>query len=114
MGLWRGVPLTEATGPWAEQLRTALARERLKTATTWADLTPRLNRPLEVISTMRELVTEHPLAESLVAVLMRALTAAGRAGEALELFTATRARLAHELGADPGHELRAIHEAVPR
>jgi hypothetical protein len=34
--------------------------------------------------------------------------------EALELFVATRTRLVDELGADPGHELRAVHEAVLR
>lgn len=114
LGLWRGAPLTGASGQWVERLRAGLVAERLDAVAMWAELALRSGRPLEVISTVRELVTEHPLAEPLVAAMMRALAASGRPAEALELFAATRARLADELGADPGSELHAIHATVLR
>jgi DNA-binding SARP family transcriptional activator/tetratricopeptide (TPR) repeat protein len=114
IGLWRGVPLTGASGQWVGRLRDGLVRERLDAVATWAGLALRLDRPLEVISTVRELVTEHPLAEPLVAAMMRALAVSGRTAESLELFAVTRTRLADELGADPGSELRAVHAMVLR
>ena len=112
--LWRGTPLTGVDGQWAERLRDGLVKERLDAVASWAEVTLALGRPVDVIRAVRELITEHPLAEPLVAAMMRALSATGRAAEALELFAATRARLADELGADPGHELRAVHESVLR
>jgi len=112
--LWRGIPLAGTSGEWAERMRDTLVKERLDTVASWAEATLRLDRPAEVIGTLRELVADHPLAEPLVAVLMRALAASGHETEALELFVATRIRLADELGADPGYDLRTVHEAVLR
>ena len=112
--LWRGMPLAGTSGEWAERMRDTLVKERLDAITSWAEASLRLGRPAEVLDILRELVTDHPLAEPLVAVLMRALAASGREAEALELFAATRARLADELGTDPGHDLRTVHEAVLR
>lgn len=114
LGLWRGQPLAGASGEWAARMRASLLKERLDVVATWASGMLRLDRPGEVIGTVRELVAEHPLAEPLVSVLMRALAMSGREAEALELFAATRTRLADELGADPGLELRRAHEAVLR
>jgi DNA-binding SARP family transcriptional activator len=112
--LWRGEPLGGTSGDWAARVRDSLTKERLDTVTLWANGLLRLDRAAEVIATTRELVSEHPLTEPLVAVLMRALALCGQEAEALELFTATRARLAEELGADPGQELRLVHEALLR
>lgn len=114
LDLWRGEPLAGTSGDWATRVRDSLTGERLDAVTLWAVGLLRLDRPAEVIATTRELVAEHPLAEPLVAALMRALALCGREAEALELFTATRSRLAEELGADPGQELRAVHEALLR
>ncbi|HEV7647035.1 MAG TPA: BTAD domain-containing putative transcriptional regulator [Actinophytocola sp.] len=112
--LWRGMPLAGTAGEWAERIRDSLVKERLDTVASWADATLGLGRPAEVTDTVRELVADHPLAEPLVAVLMRALAASGHEAESLELFAATRTRLADELGTDPGHDLRAVHAAVLR
>lgn len=114
LGLWRGQPLAGASGEWAARMRGSLLKERLDVLAMWASGMLRLDRPGEVISTVRELVAEHPLAEPVVSALMRALAMSGRDAEALELFAATRSRLADELGADPGQELRRAHEAVLR
>ena len=45
---------------------------------------------------------------------MLALHRAGRRGEALEVFRATRAVLAEQLGIEPGPDLQRLHEAILR
>ncbi|MFI6788927.1 BTAD domain-containing putative transcriptional regulator [Nonomuraea sp. NPDC050383] len=118
--LWRGAALADvaglpfATGPAArlEELRLTALATRIAT-----DLTERGGTGGGVdgvVAELRALVAEHPLREPFHALLVRALTAAGRRGEALEAFERARARLADELGADPGAELRQAHLAALR
>ncbi|GGU32787.1 AfsR/SARP family transcriptional regulator [Lentzea flava] len=114
LDLWRGRPLAGTSGSWAVRISDTLVKEHLDAVTLWADALTHLGRAGEVIGPVREVVTEHPLAEPLVAVLMRALALCGRDAEALELFTSARLRLADELGIDPGPELRTVHEALLR
>ncbi|MBA2897501.1 BTAD domain-containing putative transcriptional regulator [Nonomuraea soli] len=66
------------------------------------------------VAALQELVEAHPLRERLVALLMRALRAAGRQAEALAAFDAARRRLADELGADPSPELTELNLAILR
>ncbi|MEU3795798.1 tetratricopeptide repeat protein [Streptomyces fructofermentans] len=114
LGLWRGVPLAGLAGAWADRTRTAWSHERLEAAISWAGIELRLGRPREVISLIRPLLAEHPLAEPLAALLVRALADSARTAEALDLYASIRRRLAEELGVDPGSELRSAHEAVLR
>ncbi|MEV0148654.1 MULTISPECIES: BTAD domain-containing putative transcriptional regulator [unclassified Nonomuraea] len=118
--LWRGAALADvaglpfAAGPAArlEELRLTALATRIAT-----DLTEHGGaggRVEEVVAELRALVAEHPLREPFHALLVRALTAAGRRGEALEAFERARAGLADELGADPGAELRQAHLAALR
>lgn len=60
------------------------------------------------------LAVRHPLRERLHGLLVRALYAAGGQAEALVAYEDFRRRLADELGADPGPELRKIHLEVLR
>lgn len=52
--------------------------------------------------------------EALQARLVRMLAAAGRQGEAFEVYRRVRDRLVGELGVDPGPELAAAHAAILR
>ena len=63
---------------------------------------------------LEALAAEHPLNEKVTGLLMRALAATGRQADALAAYEALRARLADELGIDPGPQLQAIHLEVLR
>jgi DNA-binding SARP family transcriptional activator/tetratricopeptide (TPR) repeat protein len=111
---WHGEPLAGIQGAWADRMRHTWTQERLDAATRWADLQLTMGRPDTVPPVLRPVITEHPLAERPVAVLMRALAATGRPAEALALFADLRRRLADELGTEPGRELHRLHESVLR
>jgi DNA-binding SARP family transcriptional activator len=112
--LWRGEPLAGVPGQWAEQVRWAWLQRHLDAVLTWAQTTLRLGDPGGVIGALTELAGQYPLDESVVATLMRALTAAGRTADALDRYLDTRQRLADDLGVDPGPELRELYQSVLR
>ena len=96
---WRGdLDFPEVARPEATRLH-ELRLDAIKRSVTGAAAVPALEG----------LVTQHPLDEQLVALLMRGLQAAGNPGRALEVFEQARRRLAEVLGADPSAELRALH-----
>jgi predicted ATPase/DNA-binding SARP family transcriptional activator len=70
--------------------------------------------PAALVAELTGLVAEHPLRERLVASLMRALVAAGRGNEALQVYQRTREALAGALGVDPSAELAALHVTLLR
>ncbi|WP_232665667.1 BTAD domain-containing putative transcriptional regulator [Pseudonocardia sp. TRM90224] len=65
-----------------------------------------------VAADLAALVAEHPLHEGLRAVHIKALYAAGRQSDALDSYSDLRARLADELGVDPGPDLVALYQQV--
>ncbi|WP_232838279.1 AfsR/SARP family transcriptional regulator [Streptomyces geranii] len=114
LGLWRGEPLAGLGGPWAGRVREAWRQQRVDAVVGWARLETRVGDPVAVIGPLTELLGEYPLVEPLTGALMRALHAAGRGSEALDRYAGVRRRLADELGADPGAELRKVHEEILR
>ena len=107
--LWRGVPFDEPAGePLAETLRPWLVDRYLAALEHRAELDVAAGRGPKAVADVRRVVADHPLRESLWAVLLEALASAGRTAEALEAYEEVRSRLADELGADPGAELRSI------
>jgi DNA-binding SARP family transcriptional activator/tetratricopeptide (TPR) repeat protein len=112
--LWRGPPLAGLPGEWVAELRNSWQRRRLDTAVAWAEAELAMARTEAVLTMLPDLVAEHPLAEPLEDLLMRALHAAGRDAEALHRYVALRQRLADELGTDPGPALRELHTAILR
>ena len=114
LGLWQGPPLADLTSRWAARMRDAWSQQRLDAVLTWARTELRLGHHDHVIGPVRDLLADYPMAEPLIGVLMRALVAAGRDAEALDRYATTRTRLVDELGAEPGPELRAVHQAVLR
>lgn len=112
LALWRGSPLAEMPGEWAAGLRHVWGQQRLDAVVLWAEIELRAGNPAAVIDTLTGLVAEHPLHEPLTGVLMRALHAGGRIGDALACYTRIRESLVDELGVDPSAELRQVHRSI--
>jgi DNA-binding SARP family transcriptional activator/tetratricopeptide (TPR) repeat protein len=114
VSLWRGEPLAGVAGEWAARTRRGLQARRLDAVLAWARAELAAGNPKDLIGPLGAMLADNPLAEPLTAMQMRALVAAGRRAEALELFAATRQRLVDELGVEPGPELRDLHQETLR
>ena len=114
LGLWQGEPLAGLPGDCARRMRQSWWQQRVDAAVAWADVELQVGDRRAVVEPIAELADEHPLVEPLAAALMRALAAGGRTANALSVFTGIRARLARDLGTDPGPQLRAVHQSVLR
>ncbi|WP_328532226.1 tetratricopeptide repeat protein [Nocardioides sp. NBC_00368] len=108
IALWRAEPFDDSAGEsLAERTRPWLVDRYLAALEHRAELDIAAGRATKAVADVRRVIGDHPLRESLWVVLLDALEAAGRTAEALEAYEEVRARLAEELGADPGAELRS-------
>jgi DNA-binding SARP family transcriptional activator len=114
LDLWRGVPLGDIPGDWATRTREGLVRLQISAASRWAELELERNNPKPVIDELYRLVDEHPLQETLAALLVRALHVDGASAEGLLCYARIRQRLADELNTGPGAALRQVAEAIRR
>jgi hypothetical protein len=71
-------------------------------------------QPSRVLPLLRQVALDEPLNESLQARLILVLAATGQQAPALAHYRSVRERLSHELGVDPGAELRAAQGKVLR
>ncbi|MGD9990301.1 BTAD domain-containing putative transcriptional regulator [Pseudonocardia sp.] len=114
LALWRGRPFADLDHPDAPALAARLAavhadaRERLAAALLDA------GRAADAVVVAEGLCVDEPWREGAVAVLMRALAAAGRRRDALAAFAGLRRRMAAELGVDPGPQLRELEARLLR
>ncbi|MFD3687356.1 BTAD domain-containing putative transcriptional regulator [Nocardiopsis sp. NPDC058631] len=113
LDLWRGPVLSEsadtepvlsAAARWDELRVTALEERALARLD--------LGEHSSLVAELADEALRHPYRERLHAAHIRALYGAGRQGEALAAYERLRARLAAELGIDPGPELADLHRAV--
>jgi DNA-binding SARP family transcriptional activator/tetratricopeptide (TPR) repeat protein len=112
LGLWRGQPFAGVPGPFAESERLRLDELRTTAAEERADLMLTRGQSAAAVPELTTLVAEHPLRERARGLLMIALYRCGRQAEALHVFHDARARLADDLGIDPGTELTRVHQRV--
>src|SRR5699024_1401337 len=66
----------------------------------------------EILDEVRRAARAEPLHEGLQAQLMATLAASGRRSEALAAYRTTRRELVEELGIEPGHQSRSLHETI--
>lgn len=113
LALWRGPAGAGLPAEVRERAGfTAVDRERTAAVREAADAALRAGSPAVVLPLLQEAVHDAPLDEPLLARLIRTLAATGYEERALSTYRAARARLAEELGIDPGPELRDAHRAV--
>jgi DNA-binding SARP family transcriptional activator len=114
LDLWRGPPLVDLAGGWAGRVREVYTQRHLDAVAAWARAELRLGNGTALIGPLTELAGEHPLAESVTEMLMRALYASGRSADALACYTRIRRHLADALGVDPALELRRMQQRILR
>ncbi|TDB77988.1 BTAD domain-containing putative transcriptional regulator [Micromonospora sp. KC723] len=105
-------------GGTTESMRAArgpeLRERRLAAIEEWFDAELAAGRHAEMVGPLRQAVQADPFRERLHAQLMLALHDCGRTAEALDVYAAVRARLADELGVDPGVVLRRAQQLLLR
>lgn len=108
--LWRGLPYDGVDAGHLASVEVPRLTERYLGALERAvDLSLVAGDVDESAGRLRAETARHPLRESLWVRHLRLLAAAGRTAEALAAYEEVRLRLAEELGADPGPELRRLH-----
>ncbi|MFL6117215.1 MAG: BTAD domain-containing putative transcriptional regulator, partial [Catenulispora sp.] len=115
LALWSGPPLAGTVADESyDRLCAGLDEVHRSAVADRIDARLRLGHHHELVADLTALVAADPLDERPLGQLMLALYRAGRAGEALAAYQGGRRRLAEQLGADPGAELRRLHLAVLR
>ncbi|MFZ4153849.1 BTAD domain-containing putative transcriptional regulator [Streptomyces pseudogriseolus] len=117
LGLWRGTPLgglAPEVGGYALVRRLQEVRLLLQEWRYDAELALGDDRLADLVPELAALAEEHPLREAYHRQLMLALHRTGRQAEALVVHRDLRARLADELGVEPGPSVRDAHVEVLR
>jgi DNA-binding SARP family transcriptional activator/streptogramin lyase len=113
LALWHGPPLADfAYEPFAQAEIARLNELRLAALESRIDADLECGRHAALVPELEALVNEHPHREGFRRELMLALYRSGRQGEALEVYTDTRARLDADLGVEPAPELRELQHAI--
>lgn len=113
--LWRGTPYADlASWPPAIVEAERLDEVRMELEEMRVDGNLRLGEHAATVGDAERLVREAPLRERRWVLLATALYRSGRQADALAAIRAARARLADELGAEPGAELSELELGILR
>jgi DNA-binding SARP family transcriptional activator len=112
--LWRGPALAGTESPWLNAMGRTLEAERFAAELDLNELRLRRGEHRMLAPELASQAAARPADERLTGQLMLALWRSGRPAEALRCFEQARSYLEHELGADPGPQLRALHQQVLR
>jgi len=113
--LWRGQPVADAAGyEFADAAALRLAEQRDAAIQDRIEAELALGEAASAVGELRAMVSANPLAERPRALLMRALSAAGRQAEALAEYTQARELLADRLGMDPSPALEQVYLRILR
>ena len=113
LSLWRGQPLADVPSDvLAVREIPRLAEMHMQALEARIDADLHLGHHSGAISELRQLTAANPLREKLHALLMLALYRDGQQAAALAVYQSARRVLVEELGAEPGPELRRIHQQI--
>jgi DNA-binding SARP family transcriptional activator len=111
--LWSGPALADLAGePFARREAERLEELRIQAIEELSELRIGAGLGRGTIGELRHLLAEQPGRERLWRLLMLALYADGRQGEALQAYQDARRYMADELGLDPGPELQELERAI--
>jgi len=114
LGLWTGAAFGELDTPWLRAVREDLHRRRRTAEQCRDELALRLGRHAETVDGLLGRADRDPFDERLAGLALLALYRCGRPAEALARYERLRRRLAAELGAEPGADLRRLHTRMLR
>ncbi|WP_165974711.1 AfsR/SARP family transcriptional regulator [Nonomuraea deserti] len=113
LALWNGPLCADVESDALHQIDVPpLVEQRLHTIERRLDLDLRLGASAALVPELRALTSDHPLRERFWAQLMTALHRIGRHSEALDTYRTVSRLLKEELGIDPNHELRELHQRI--
>ncbi len=114
VGLWRGPALSDLRDgdPALGAEAAAIDDERRAAEDALADALTAVGELDRALALLGRLVNEEPLRERRWALLMTALTRAGRQTDALRAYRQAAAVLADRTGLEPGYELRGLETAI--
>jgi YVTN family beta-propeller protein len=113
LGLWRGRPLADLEYASFAQSEIARLQElRLSATEDRLEAELELGNHKAIIGELEKLAAEHPLRERISELLMLALYLSNRQGEALDVYTQTRRRIAEEIGLEPSASLQDLHRRM--
>jgi DNA-binding SARP family transcriptional activator/tetratricopeptide (TPR) repeat protein len=115
LSLWRGRPLEDLSGPWAEHCRYQLENfERLPAYYSLFNSQLELEEHLQVMSGTGKIRQDYEFDEIFARQHMQSLKGLGKYPHALEFHAHFSERLFDEMGAEPGPELRDLYQDVLR
>lgn len=115
LDLWRGPAFSDvasSTAISADAQR--LEEQRMATIEARVDADLALGRHAALVIELPSLVEAEPFRERRWEQLMLALYRSGRRADALDAYQRLYRRLRHELGIEPGPEVRALHQRILR
>jgi DNA-binding SARP family transcriptional activator len=113
LSLWRGPALADIRdAAFAAVVAARLEIDRLVALEMLFDARLALGHDRELVSELETALADDPFREHLYAQLMTALYRGGRQADSLAVFQRAREALVHELGVEPGRELRELERAV--
>jgi DNA-binding SARP family transcriptional activator/tetratricopeptide (TPR) repeat protein len=112
LSLWRGPLCDGLTSPFLDAQRDRLEERRISIMEDCIELDLAVGDRDDLVSELRQLVTDHPYRERLHGLLMLGLYRAGRRADALAAFQQARGILGEELGIDPSAALQRLHQQI--
>ncbi|NUT49898.1 MAG: tetratricopeptide repeat protein [Saccharothrix sp.] len=115
LDLWRGEPLLDVVGPWADHIRDQLEMfDRLIAQQALIDSRLHLGEHAEVVGEALRLTEDHLTDETCARLYLESLHGLGKYSHAVEFHERFSDRLFDHHGVVPGPELRNVYRAIRR
>ncbi|XVS65687.1 BTAD domain-containing putative transcriptional regulator [Actinosynnema sp. CA-299493] len=115
LDLWRGEPLQDVVGPWADHIRDQLELfDRLMAQQALLDSRLHLGEHAEVVGEALRLTEDHQTDETCARLYLQSLYGLGKYSRALQFHERFSDRLLDSIGAAPGPEMHSVYRAILR